>query len=96
MRTVLKILAVPFWLVLWILAPVMMFLFITAKIVLFFLMLLAIAASVFLFIDKSILGGIVFAVIAFLISPIGIPAIAQWLVEKIYQLKNALGDFIKS
>jgi len=94
MRIILKIFATSLWLVLWVLAPVSLFVFITARVALFFLTGLAVIISILLFIQRIIPGGILFAVIAFLISPLGIPAIAQWLIEKLYQLKYALGDFI--
>jgi len=94
MRVVLKIFAVPFFVVLWILAPVLQFVFITAKVAMFFLMAIAVIISIVFFISGFVSGGIVFAVIAFLISPLGIPAIAQWLIEKLYRLKYAVQDFI--
>ena len=39
-------------------------------------------------------GGIVFLVLAFLVSPFGVPAIAEWLVDKLHSAKFALRDFI--
>ena len=33
-------------------------------------------------------------VLAFLVSPFGIPAIADWLMDKLYSLKYSLQDFI--
>ncbi len=47
-----------------------------------------------LFIGGQTLGGIVFLVLAFLISPYGIPAIAEWLVDKLHNLNFALRGFI--
>ena len=47
-----------------------------------------------LFISGQTLGGIVFLVLAFLISPYGIPAIAEWLVDKLHNLNFALRGFI--
>ena len=86
---VLKILAAPFVVVLTVLAAVVSFLFCmaTACVV---LTLLAVA----LFISGQTLGGIVFLVLAFLISPYGIPAIAEWLVDKLHNLNYALRGFI--
>lgn len=40
------------------------------------------------------LGGVVFLVLAFLVSPFGIPAIADWLMDRLYSLKYSLQDFI--
>ena len=50
--------------------------------------------AVVLFIGGQTLGGAVFLVLAFLVSPYGIPAIADWLVERLYSLNYALRDFI--
>ena len=50
--------------------------------------------AVVLFIGGQTLGGVVFLVLAFLVSPYGIPAIADWLVERLYSLNYALRDFI--
>jgi hypothetical protein len=52
--------------------------------------LLAIVA----FIAGQTTGGIACLVIAFLISPFGLPAIADWLIEKMHSLNFALRDFI--
>ena len=88
---VLKILAAPFVVVLTVLAAVVSFLFCMATAVAcVVLTLLAVA----LFISGQTLGGIVFLVLAFLISPYGIPAIAEWLVDKLHNLNFALRGFI--
>ena len=47
-----------------------------------------------LFIGGQTLGGVVFLVLAFLVSPFGIPAIADWLMDRLYSLKYSLQDFI--
>ena len=91
---VLKILAAPFVVVLTILAAVVSFLFCVAGagggVGCVVLTLLAVV----LFIGGQTLGGVVFLVLAFLVSPYGIPAIADWLVEWLYSLNYALRDFI--
>ena len=50
--------------------------------------------SLILFIGGQTVGGIVFLVLALLISPFGVPAIAAWLVVKLHWAKFALRDFI--
>ena len=50
--------------------------------------------SLILFIGGQTVGGIVFLVLAFLVSPFGVPAIAAWLVVKLHWAKFALRDFI--
>ena len=47
-----------------------------------------------LFIGGQTLGGVVFLVLAFLVSPFGIPAIADWLMDRLYSLKYSLQNFI--
>ena len=47
-----------------------------------------------LFIGGQTLGGVVFLVLAFLVSPFGIPAIADWFMDRLYSLKYSLQDFI--
>ena len=84
---VLKILAAPFVVVLTVLAAVVSFLFCMATAVF-------VVACVVLTLLAVTLGGIVFLVLAFLISPYGIPAIAEWLVDKLHNLNFALRGFI--
>ena len=50
--------------------------------------------SLILFIGGQTVGGIVFLVLAFLVSPFGVPAIAEWLVDKLHSAKFTLRDFI--
>ena len=45
-------------------------------------------------VQVAALGGVVFLVLAFLVSPFGIPAIADWLMDRLYSLKYSLQDFI--
>ena len=47
-----------------------------------------------LFIAGQVLGGVVFLVLAFLVSPFGIPAIADRLVARLRSLNYTLQDFI--
>ena len=39
-------------------------------------------------------GGVVFLALVFLVSPFGIPAIADWLMDRLYSLKYSLQSFI--
>ena len=78
---VLKILAAPFVVVLTVLAAVVSFLFCMATAVFVVACVVLTLLAVALFISGQTLGGIVFLVLAFLISPYGIPAIAEWLVD---------------
>ncbi|MCL2141092.1 MAG: CD1845 family protein [Dehalococcoidia bacterium] len=97
MRTFFKILAMPFVMVLFILCPVLAFIFGTAKLLLNYLLILFILLSLGLFfLVKNIPAGIAFAITALLISPIGIPLVADWLIDKLCDLKDSLDDFVKS
>ena len=90
---VLKILAAPFVVVLTVLAAVVSFLFCMATAVFVVACVVLTLLAVTLFISGQTLGGIVFLVLAFLISPYGIPAI-EWLVDKLHSLNFALRGFI--
>lgn len=50
--------------------------------------------SLILFIGGQMVGGIVFLVLAFLVSPFGVPTVAEWLADKLHSAKFALRDFI--
>ena len=91
---VLKILAAPFVVVLTVLAAVVSFLFCMATAVFVAACVVLTLLAVALFISGQTLGGIVFLVLAFLISPYGIPAIAEWLVDKLHNINFALRGFI--
>lgn len=47
-----------------------------------------------LFIGGQTLGGVVFLVLAFLVSPYGVPVTADWLVARLHSLNYTLRDFI--
>ena len=94
MRIILKILAAPFVVVLTVLWAVLVFLFCWAETILQIVSGLAGLLAIILFITGQTTGGIVFGVIAFLICPLGLPAIAKWLIDKIGDMNDALKDFI--
>ena len=96
MRTILKIIAAPLVVILTLLWAMLTFLFVWAKILLFIASVIVMIFAIILFVTGEITGGIVFTVIAFLISPLGIPAIAQWLIIRLGVLNHSLKDFIKS
>ena len=94
MRIILKIFAAPFVVVLTVFVPVITFLFCVAGalcgVASIGLTLLAIIALI----AGQTTGGIVVFVLAFLVSPFGIPAIVDWLIEKMNALNYSLRDFI--
>jgi len=75
MRIILKILAAPFVVALTVSWAFLVFVFCWAEMLLHYVSGLAGLIAVILFIIGQTTGGIVFAIIAFLISPVGIPAI---------------------
>jgi len=97
MRIVLKIPAALFWVVLLILELALKILSYPTY---FFMLLAAIGALIIsilnFFVTKNIAGGILFAVFALLLSPFGIPLITQLLIEKLRQLRCAIGNYVRS
>ena len=94
MRIFLKILAAPFVLLLSVIWVILVFVFSFAETILQYISGIAGLIAIVLFIIGQTTGGIVFAVIAFLISPVGLPVIAKWLIDKIYDMNDALKSFI--
>ena len=94
MRIIFKILVAPFVVVLTVLWAVLIFVFCWAETILHYASGLVGLIALVLFFMGQTTGGIVFAVIAFLISPVGIPAIAEWLIDKLDDMNNALKCFI--
>ena len=94
MRIILKILAAPFVVLLTISWAVLVFIFCWAETILEIASGISGLLALVLFITGQTTGGIVFGVIAFLICPLGIPAIAKWLIDKLDDMNDALKDFI--
>lgn len=91
---VLKILAAPVMVALSLLAAMVTFLFCIASAVCELGCVVLTILSIVLFLGGQTVGGIVFLILAFLISPFGIPAVAEWLVDRLHSAKFALRDFI--
>ena len=94
MRIILKILAAPFVVVLTVLWAVLVFLFAWGETILKLLSGISGLVAIVMFIAGQTTTGIFFSVIAFLISPVGIPAISRWLIDKLDDLNDALKRFI--
>lgn len=94
MRLVLKILALPFVMVTGVLYLVCKFLVITSGSVLGILSGIIFLASLVLFFTTGLWAGLSRLVIAFLISPYGLPMAAAWLVGIIGGVNDTLKDFI--
>lgn len=91
---VLKILAAPFVVALTLLVAIVSFLYCVASALYHIGCVVLTLLALVLFIGGQTLGGVVFLVLAFLVSPFGVPAIAEWLVDRLHSAKFALRDFI--
>lgn len=94
MRIVLKILAAPVMLLLTLAVAFCAFILSVAGFLFWILSVLVVAGAVLLFISHQHLGGIAFLMIAFLVSPYGLPALAAWIVGKLAGVKYSLREFI--
>lgn len=95
-KLIFKIIAAPLVLALTIITPVFTFLFCYAAVVLQFVSGLGVLIAIALFVMGQYLGGGVFLGLAFLISPFGLPVIAEWLIGRAHSLNYSLRDFIMS
>lgn len=94
MRLIFKLLAFPFVLVTGFLYLVCKFLVIASGAVLGILSGIVFLASLVLFFTAGVWAGLAWLVIAFLISPYGLPMAAAWLVGMIGSANHALKDFV--
>jgi hypothetical protein len=94
MRIILKIIAVPFVVVLTILVAVMLFFFqLSGWIFWLASSILGFGGAALLFTGDTV-SGIVVLVMAFLVSPYGLPAIAEWITILLDDLNHSLKCFI--
>ena len=94
MRLIFKLLAFPFVLVTGLLYLGCKFLVIASGAVLGILSGIVFLASLVLFFTAGMWAGLAWLVIAFLISPYGLPMAAAWLVGMIGGANHALRDFV--
>ena len=91
---VLKILAAPFVVALTLLVAIVSFLYCVASALCHVGCVVLTLLALVLVIAGQVLGSVVFLVLAFLVSPFGIPAIADRLVARLRSLNYTLQDFI--
>jgi len=96
MRLIFKLVAVPFAMVVTILSLFFTFILAAADVFLGIASGLVFLGAVILFIVGEPLGGAAFMVVAFLISPLGVPALAGKLVGLLDNAGAALRGFIAS
>jgi hypothetical protein len=94
MRFVLKILAAPAICLLALTVAVCSFLLMIAGFVGWVLCVLISIGGIVLLFTHHVGGGIAFLVIAFLVSPYGLPALFAWLVGKLNALRWLLKEFV--
>jgi len=96
MRIIFKILVAPLVPVLTITVAMLNFLFCYAVVVLHFISGIGVLLGVVALITHKTTNGIILLILAFLLSPVGIPAIAGWLIDKMDDLNYSIKDFITS
>ena len=96
MRLFFKILSLPFILITWILYGVCKLIVLASGMILGILSGLTLVAAVVLFFKTGVIPGVALLMVAFLISPYGIPKLAAWLTGKLGGLSYALRDFVTS
>lgn len=94
MKILFKIIAVPFMLALTIIVPVLTFLFCYAVTFLEIVSGIGVLIGVIMLFAGERFDGYVILALSFLISPLGIPAIAEWLIDRLSGLNYLLRDYI--
>ena len=96
MRLFFKILSLPFILITWILYGVCKLIVLASGMILGIVSVITLFAAVVLFFKAGVIPGVALLMVAFLISPYGIPKLAAWLTGKLGGLSYALRDFVTS
>ncbi|HBU12532.1 MAG TPA: hypothetical protein DEB31_07340 [Clostridiales bacterium] len=96
MRLILKLVAAPFALMLTIVSALLSFVLSMSEAFLGAVSGLALIAAVVLLVTGQTPGGIAFAAVAFLISPVGLPALAGAIVRGLDSAGGTLRAFIFS
>jgi hypothetical protein len=94
MKIFLTIVTAPVMLLLALTAAVCSFILMMASIVFWILSVVATIGGVILLFTHDIAGGVTLLVIAFLVSPYGLPALMARLVAGIHMLRYSLKEFI--
>ncbi len=96
MRLILKILSLPIILITWVLYGLCRLLVLASGVILGILSVMALIAAAVLFFKAGAISGAALLIIAFLISPYGIPRLAAWLTGKLGGINYALREFVMS
>lgn len=94
MRIILKVIAAPFVLALTLIVAVLNFSVSLASWVFSILSLIAAVCGVFDLFQGDTAQGLYWLVVAFIVSPFGLPAVAGWLIDRLDDLNYSLKSFI--
>ena len=94
MRFILRIIVAPIALGFSILTAFLLFVVSMSAAILSLVSGLVFLGALVLLFTKELLGGGLFLFIAFLISPAGLPALAEWLVLMLNDLSSAMREFV--
>ncbi len=95
MKILLKIIAIPFIIVLSVLVAFLYFIFCISEWICTAAAILLAVLGVLTFITGgSTFNGVVLLVLGFLISPFGIRAVIEWFIDKLADLNYSLKDFV--
>jgi len=96
MRIILRNIAAPIVVILTVAGACLAFIFSFAEMVLKVVSGIGVLLGVVTLVTGQTTNGIIILVIAFLLSPVGLPAIAEWLLDKLFDFNYSLRDFITS
>lgn len=96
MRLLLKILSLPLLLITWILYVFCKFLVLASGAVLGILSGIVFLIAIGIFFAAGLWGGLAWLLIAFLISPYGLPPLAAWVVGVLGGTHDSLREFVIS
>jgi len=95
-RIILKILAMPFVVALTIFGALFAFIMFLSWWVFALVSFLVGILGVISFFTNEVFDGCVLLILAFLVSPFGLPAVVEWIADKLDDLNYTLKDFITS
>lgn len=97
MKILLKIIAIPFIIVLSIVVAFLYFIFCVSEWICTAVAVLLAVLGVLTFVTGgSVFNGVVLLVLGFLISPLGLRALIEWFIDRLADLNNALKSFVMS
>jgi len=96
MRIILKIIAAPFVVILTIVWAFLSFLFGFATVALDIVSGIGGLLGIVTLVTGNTTNGIIILVLAFLLSPVGLPVVIGWLLDKLDDLNYSLKNFITS